>query len=138
MKLEGKVKGLFYDQIKHISKFSVIGVVNTLIDFLVFTICNGVLGVNYILSQVIGYSFGVANSFFFNKKWTFNDQISKKKTLHELTQFVVVNLISLIATMIFMKLLVTNLNLNVYVSKILVTLIAQVINFGAYKLWVFK
>ncbi len=106
--------------------------------FFVFTICNGLLGINYILSQVLGYSFGVANSFIFNKKWTFSDQKSKKKTFHEILQFVVVNLISLMSTMIAMKLLVTNLSLHVYISKIIVTFIAQGINFCAYKLWVFK
>ncbi|MBD7912158.1 MULTISPECIES: GtrA family protein [Clostridium] len=139
MKLEADdIKHLFHGKLKHVSKFSLVGITNTLIDFLVFIVSNELLGVNYILSQVLGYSFGVINSFILNKKWTFDDQRSSKKTVHELVQFTVVNLVSLIITMVAMKLLVTNLNLNLYISKVLVTCIAQVTNFCGYKLWVFS
>ena len=129
---------ILYSKFKHISRFSIVGAANTLIDFLVFTTLHGLFGFNYIFSQVLGYSFGVTNSFIFNKKWTFEDRNSSKKGIYELLQFIVVNLISLIITIAAMKFLVTNLNLNVYVSKVVVTFIAQVTNFCAYKLWVFN
>ena len=83
-----------------------IGVVNTLIDFAVFTIFHSLFGVNYTASQALGYSFGVANSFMFNRKWTFEDRNANKKTFHEFLQFIVVNLISLIITMVAINLLV--------------------------------
>jgi putative flippase GtrA len=123
---------------KHITRFSLVGIANTLIDFLMFTLFHGFIGLNYIVSQIMGYSFGVANSFVLNKKWTFSRPNSNKKTGHELAQFVVVNLISLFITLITMKFLVKSLNINVYISKIIVTFIAQITNFLAYKLWVFN
>ena len=115
-----------------------VGVVNTLIDFVIFTIVHSLFAVNYTVSQALGYSFGVVNSFIFNRKWTFKDRNANKKTFNEFLQFIVVNLISLIITMVAINLLVKNFNLNVYVSKIIVTIIAQITNFIAYKLWVFN
>lgn len=129
---------IFNGKFKHLSRFSVIGVINTLIDFAVFTIVHSLFGVSYVLSQGLGYGLGVVNSFLLNKKWTFADRRVNKKSFHEFLQFVVVNLISLIITMIAMSLLVQNLNLNVYIAKVLVTVIAQVTNFLGYKLWVFN
>lgn len=124
-------------KLKHITRFSLVGVANTLIDFLIFTLFHGLIGLNYIASQIIGYSFGVVNSFVLNKKWTFSTTDSNKKTRNELFQFIVVNLISLIITLITMNFLVKNLNINVYISKIIVTFVAQITNFLSYKMWVF-
>jgi putative flippase GtrA len=123
---------------KNLSRFSIIGVLNTLMDFAIFTIFHSLFEVNYAVSQILGYSFGVINSFVFNKNWTFGDRNANKKTTREFLQFIVINLISLAITIIFMKLLIKNLELNVYIAKIIVTFIAQVTNFLGYKLWVFN
>lgn len=99
MKLITKVnKCIFHGKFKHISRFSMVGVANTTIDFLMFTVFNELVGVEYITSQIIGYSFGIMNSFIFNKKWTFKERKVSKKVLYELMQFIIINLISLIIT----------------------------------------
>lgn len=131
------VNYFLYGKLKHIGRFSMVGMANTLVDFLMFTLFHGLVGLSYITSQVIGYSFGILNSFVLNRKWTFEDVNSNKKTFHELLQFIVVNLISLSITIITMNFLIKGLNLNVYVSKIIATIISQITNFLAYKLWVF-
>lgn len=129
---------VFYGRLRHASRFSIVGVANTLVDFLMFTAFHKLFDLSFIMSQVIGYSAGIANSFIFNKKWTFNDSNGSKKSGHELLEFVAVNLISLATTLAVMNFLVKNFNFNVYASKIVVTLIAQAINFLAYKLLVFN
>lgn len=139
MKLMTKVNQyIFHGKFKHISRFSIVGVVNTTIDFLMFTVFNELVGVGYITSQIIGYSFGIINSFIFNKKWTFKERKINKKVLYELMQFIVVNLVSLIITVFVMNFLAKNLNINVYLAKVIVTIIAQATNFVAYKFIVFK
>lgn len=124
-------------KLKHLSRFSLVGVANTLIDFLVFTLLNS-LGVNYALSQAIGYGSGVLNSYIFNKRWTFQDKNTGKENVYELVKFVIINLVTLIITTIAIRFLVDNLGLNKYIAKVLVTLLAQVTNFLSYKLWVFR
>lgn len=132
------IDNIFSGKLKHISRFGLVGVLNTIIDFLAFSICSGLMGINYIPSQVVGYSFGVTNSFILNKKWTFDDRNSSKKTFRVLIQFIAVNLISLGITLIAMNFLVKNLRLNIYLSKVIVIFIAQIANFLGYKLWVFS
>ncbi|NLU07610.1 GtrA family protein [uncultured Clostridium sp.] len=129
---------IFNGKLKLLSRFSATGVLNTIIDFLVFTLCQSIIGLYYTVSQVVGYSCGVANSFIFNKKWTFQYDNPDKNIVHEILQFVVVNIVSLIITVIFMKLLVDRFALNVYISKVIVTFAAQMINFLSYKIWVFN
>jgi putative flippase GtrA len=128
----------FNGKLKALSRFSIIGILNTLIDFAVFTIFQSLFGINYLVSQIAGFSFGVVNSFIFNKNWTFQNKNANKKTVHEFLQFITINLISLIITIIFMRFLINKFEINVYVAKIIVTVIAQITNFLAYKLWVFN
>lgn len=128
----------FNGKFKTLSRFSIIGILNTLMDFAVFIIFQSLFGINYLVSQIAGFSFGVVNSFIFNKNWTFQNKNVNKKIIHEFLQFITINLISLIITIIFMRILINKFELNVYVAKIIVTFIAQITNFLSYKLWVFN
>lgn len=100
--------------------------------------CNKIIGLHYTISQVFGYSFGVINSFTFNKFWTFESKSTKKRTVSEFIRFLIINSISLGISVIGIKILVDSYNINVVISKILVTLIAQLVNYLGYKIWVFK
>ena len=131
------IDNILKGKLKQLSRFATVGVANTIIDFLVFTVCSSVFGINYIISQALGYSFGIANSFTFNQKWTFQSRNTRKKIFHELLQFIIINLSTLIITLIILNILVKDFNVNVYAAKVITTLIAQVINFFAYKLWIF-
>lgn len=131
------INNIFKGKFKQLSRFATVGVANTIIDFLIFTICTRILHMNYIVSQALGYSFGIVNSFMFNKKWTFHSSNNRKKIFHEIVQFAIINLSTLIITLIVINILVKIFIMNVYEAKIIVTLIAQVTNFLAYKLWIF-
>ena len=132
------VNYMIFGKLRYISRFSMVGVMNTAVDFLMFTLCQSVFGIGYSISQTIGYSFGVINSFILNKKFTFEDRKVSKKTVQELLQFAIVNVVSLCVTIIAMNVLIVSLNRGVYLSKILVTILAQITNFFGYKLWVFN
>lgn len=73
-------------------KFAVVGVLNTVVDFLVFQLLNLTIGWMYV-AQVIGYSAGVLNSYFWNSRWTFRKE--HKRSAREAASFLVVNLVSL-------------------------------------------
>ena len=66
-----KIDYIFCGKFRHLSRFSMVGALNTIIDFLVFTVFYEVFGINYIISQITGYSFGILNSFILNKKMDF-------------------------------------------------------------------
>ena len=58
-------------ELRKAGKFAAVGVVNTLVDILVFTVLAQALSVNVYLAQVAGYSAGVLNSYVLNRSWTF-------------------------------------------------------------------
>ena len=91
----GRIKGdepMKKENIWQFLKFAVVGVLNTVVDFLVFQLLNLTLGWMY-MAQVIGYSAGVLNSYFWNSRWTFRKE--HKRSAREAASFLVVNLVSL-------------------------------------------
>lgn len=114
-------------------KFNLVGIVNTLVDFAVFTVLT-FFGTHYMLSQVISYSCGVVNSFIMNKYWTFG----AKSTPHgdEILKFIAVNVVSLGVSLTVLYPLKPQL--GVFSAKIIATLFSMMVNFLGSKLWVFK
>jgi len=132
------VKDLVNNKYKRPIRFVVVGIANTLVDFIVFFFFHNILGIYYTLSQGFGYSFGVLNSFIFNKIWTFESKVDKKKTAMEFIRFIIINALSLFVSMYGISQLVSVMEINVYIAKIIVTLLTQLINYLGYKIWVFK
>jgi len=52
-------------------KYGLVGISNTLLTWVVIWLLNDILGYPYATANVIGYVAGLANSFIWNKKWTF-------------------------------------------------------------------
>lgn len=120
-----------------IFRFCITGGINTAVDFITFSLMI-YFGFNYAICQAAGYSAGTLNSYIFNKFWTFNSSKADKKTSKEFTQFITVNVISFSATLLGLKLFNGTLDINIYITKIIVIVIGQAINFIGYKLWVFR
>lgn len=118
-------------------RFAAVGCINTLVDFTVFTILKSIFDINYLVCQVAGYSAGVLNSFVMNKVWTFESKTSKFHTSMQFARFIAVNLISLGVSLAGLKILIGYGNINVYISKIIVTGLAQAVNYLGYRFWVF-
>ena len=130
--------GIDKKEILRLLKFAVIGVSNTLVDYLVFFLLNNISPTGYGVNQAISYTCGMLNSFILNRQWTFSDSRGNRKIPGQFWRFIVVNGISLAVTVETMTVLVYTLGLNAYLAKVLVILIAQAINFLGYRLWVFR
>lgn len=132
-----KLKEL-YEKYKSIIKFGVVGCINTGVDFIAFTLLLSVFGIDKLACQVGGYSMGIINSFVLNKLWTFNDKKEKTNTVAQFVKFVVTNIISLGISLVGLNILSNKLYINVYVSKVIVTLFLQIFNYVVYKVFIFK
>ena len=126
-----------WQELKSLLRLGVVGCSNTLVDFVVFTILRAAFDINYLLCQVVGYSAGVLNSFIFNKMWTFESRTSHFRTSLQFARFLVINLLSLSVSLLGLKIMSDYWNLNVYVAKVAMTAVAQVINYSGYRFWVF-
>jgi putative flippase GtrA len=80
-------------------KFILIGASNTLIDLLVTFALQKLFGLfsdadflTYYLPKAIGFSCGVANSYFWNSRWTFREE--RRRDRREILLFIAVNLVT--------------------------------------------
>ncbi|WP_017814270.1 MULTISPECIES: GtrA family protein [Paenibacillus] len=113
-------------------RFAAVGVSNTAIDFIVFMLLHHLIGVAP--AQVISYAAGTANSYFWNRRWTF--ERGKGWNMGELLRFLLVNGIVAAITTIAISLI--SATIPVWIAKMVVTVLGLVINFGFSKLWVFR
>ena len=140
-------------------KFALVGVLNTLVDMVVFYVLVNFAGLPEIPAQIISYTCGVLNSYLFNSKWTFKAE--HRKSFKEFALFVVVNLITLgvslgilylCTNVIFAdgvlaeKLMGTFLSkfvgdaakMNRMIGKVIATPLTIIFNFILNKIFVFK
>jgi len=153
---------------KQVGKFTVVGIINTIIDlavlnFLVlvigFKVQIQILGIYFLVANFISVTIAMINSFFMNKYWTFQSK-EKKNILEEVLKFFFVTVIGIyiINQLVFnffysYWLWPTHLAVNIvhfvhiysldnFISlnfaKVLAILVSLVWNFIFYKLWVFK
>lgn len=116
-------------------KFGLVGVLNTLINWIIFAVLNFV-GVYYIVANVIAYAIATANSYIWNSKWVFkyNGKDKKETTI----KFVILNLIGLALNTVILYFLVDILLFNKLIGLVITTVIVMVINYIVNKIWVFK
>lgn len=112
-------------------RFAVVGVSNTLVDFIVFFLLEGLIGP---IAQIAGYAAGTANSYYWNRRWTFKTDQPRQKG--ELTRFLVVNLTVALLTAALLTLL--HLFMPVWAAKVLVTVPGMALNYMLSKVWVFR
>lgn len=117
-------------------KFGIVGVLNTAVDAMVFTLLAAV-GTPALIAQVISYSCGVVNSYWWNGRWTFQDAGRQDKK-NEIMRFVITNLFVLVLSSLILYFCNSTLGWSVVMSKILATLSGMVINYIASRYWVFR
>lgn len=119
--------------------FNLVGLLNTLIDFIVFTVLMW-FGFYYLLAQIIAYSAGMINSFLLNSRYTFGkgDSVSKRSFDSKLSgRFVLWNGILLGISLLLLAALTKWLGMDALLGKIIVTVVTVLLNFYGSKKWVF-
>ena len=61
-------------------KFGIVGISNTLLTFIVYTVLLKGFGVWYLAASAIGFIVGATNGFLLNRKWTFADHVGDSLT----------------------------------------------------------
>lgn len=120
-------------------KFGAVGIINTLVDFLVFTLVSELLMFTPSMAQTVGYGSGIVCSFVLNRLVTFSD--AKKEQgigqLMRFVRFIAVNGASWLLSAWLIGLF-TGWGMWKYLAKILVTGITMVVNYFGYKILVFN
>lgn len=115
------------------SRFLAVGVSNTALSYGVFMLLLYALGVAW-LGQAIGYAAGIAWSFHWNSKWTFERQALDSR---DFARFLALQLVLLLVSTLAIALLVDVLNGPATVCWVLVLGVLTVVNFFGQRYWVF-
>ncbi len=122
------------NQIKEVILFCVVGCLNTLIHLGIYAILV-VLHTHFLLANIIGYLFGLTNSYILNKVLVFKQN---KRSLAYMVKFTLVNILTLFINSILLYILVKKMHFHIIYSQLAVTVITFFINYLGSKLWAFK
>lgn len=78
-----------------ISKFAVVGVINTIIDLGIVNVLILYFDVNSIPANIIGVTAAIVNSYILNKRWTFHDT-EKEHVAQQFTIFVLLSIVGIV------------------------------------------
>jgi len=116
--------------------FSLVGLLNTLIDYLVFFLLYHWFHDYYLAVQVVAYSCGMLNSYLLNKYWTFQKKNVAGRA--EVLKFITVNALALSVSSVSLYVVSHNFGLNMFICKTIATGMSLVVNYIGSKFWVFK
>jgi len=113
-----------------------IGATNTLVYYIVYSLLVAST-IHYLISSVIAYCLGVANSFLLNRRFTFRHQASQAWR-PEFAKFLVVNIFALMTNIALLQLIVTSGSLSKEAAAIPAILGSLTVNFLGNLFWTFN
>lgn len=118
------------------TRFGIVGVMNTAVDYAVFLLLFYAVGLPSVVSKVISYSAGVVNSYIFNSRWTFKEQ--SRDSARQKARFLLVSLAGCAAGAGAVKLFVDVLGWAGWLGNGASICLTVGINFLGSKLFVFR
>lgn len=120
--------------INQIAKFGVVGIIATLIDYILLFILTDVFKIYYMTSSIISFSVSLIFNYIASIKWVFN--VEHKQTYKDGLLFLIFSLIGLWINQEVMYLTVEKLGIYYMISKIFATGIVMVWNFITRKIFI--
>lgn len=120
-------------------KYGFFGAITTGINLILFFILEYV-GVHYIIANTIAYFIAVVINYVFNRNYVFEKETgaSKSETTRQFIKFVIVRLASLLVDNSLFYILVDVLGINVYISRIGLSVGIIMATYVINKLFVFN
>ncbi|MFC5702925.1 GtrA family protein [Cohnella faecalis] len=123
------------EESRKLVKYALVGGMNSGVDFAVFVSLVYAAGMTSLWAQVLSYTAGLLNSYFWNRRWTFG--VKRKQTVGEMVRFIVVNGLSFgVATAVL--LLLEHWGFGSIFAKIVSFVFGLVVNYAGYRAWVFR
>jgi putative flippase GtrA len=116
-------------------KFGIVGVANTLLTFIVYTVLLKVFGVWYLAASAVGFIAGATNGFLLNRKWTFREHVGDALTP---VRWAIVQGCGLAINEGLLFLFVTEVRLDKLIGQACATAVVTVSTFFANRAWTFR
>jgi putative flippase GtrA len=116
-------------------KFGIVGVSNTLLTFIVYTLLLKVFGVWYLAASALGFAVGATNGFLLNRRWTFREHVGDTLTP---VRWAVVQGCGLGINEGLLYLLVHDGRVDKLLAQALATVVVTLSTFFANRAWTFR
>jgi putative flippase GtrA len=116
-------------------KFGIVGVSNTLLTLVVYTVLLKVFGVWYLAASAIGFIVGATNGFLLNRKWTFKEHVGDRSTP---VKWGIVQTCGLGVDEVLLYVLVHDGHLDKLLAQVCATAVVTVTTFFVNRAWTFK
>ncbi len=116
-------------------KFGLVGVSNTLITFIIYTLLLKVFGVWYLAASAIGFAVGATNGFLLNRRWTFREHVGDSLTP---VRWATVQCCGLGINEGLLYLFVQEAAINKLLAQAAATVVVTVSTFFANRAWTFR
>ncbi len=125
----------FKSHYKKFSKFSIVGVLNTAIDFAAFYLLYEYCDFYYLAAHISAFFIAVINSFIFNAIWTFG-ALDTKQIIRQVMLFITVALFGLVISSFVIYF--AQIYMGIYFAKVLATIASLLWNYWGLHLVVFR
>ena len=128
-----------YSTLIQFIKLGILGISNTLISYCTYAVLVW-LGVNFLLSNLIGFVVSVLNSFYWNSRYVFdlNNADTKQKLKALIKTFISYAGTGLVLSSAMLILWIDIVQLSKYIAPIINLIITVPVNFVVNKVWAFK
>jgi putative flippase GtrA len=116
-------------------KFGIVGVSNTLLTFLIYTLLLKVFGVWYIAASAVGFVVGATNGFLLNRRWTFAGHVGDSLTP---VRWAIVQGCGLGVNLGLLYLLVHDARLDELLAQAFATVVVTISTFFVNRAWTFR
>jgi putative flippase GtrA len=116
-------------------KFGIVGISNTLLTFVVYTILLKVFDVWYLAASAIGFAAGATNGFLLNRRWTFREHVGDSLTP---VRWAVVQTSGLAINEGLLFLFVSAWQIDKLLAQAMATVFVTVTTFFANRSWTFR
>ena len=120
-------------------KFSIVGLSNTIISYVIYALLV-FFGTQYIIANLAAFIVSVANSFFWNNKYIFKPEngISRNLIYTLIKTYISYAFSGILIANILLYIYIDRLGISKYLAPLFVLFITVPINFLLNKLWAFK
>lgn len=120
-------------------KFGIVGISNTLIAYIVYSICV-YIGIHYLIANALGFFISVLNAYFWSDRFVFKKgEGESRSAIWTLAKtYIAYGSTGLLLASILLYLYVDKLHISKYIAQLLVLVITIPLNFIINKFWSFK
>ena len=122
--------------IGQIMKFGVVGIIATIVDFVVLTILIEAFSVYYLTSAAIGFIVATLFNYVASMRYVFNSRFGPHEKQKELIIFILLSVVGLGLNQFFMWLFVEFFSIFYIFSKVLATVLVMAWNFVSRKIFI--